>query len=178
MPNSSQPPSPILSPAKVAAPAIYVYQSPIGPLTLALDSQESVSRLSFGETKSSSTHLLPPQHPLSRSLDHYFKFGTFADPVEVSFPATDFQRRVLDATGTIPAGQSRTYSWVAAQIGMRGASRAVGGALGRNPVPILVPCHRVVATGRGGGYAGGLPRKKFLLDLEQKAGAPTASALG
>jgi len=160
------------------APATYVYQSPIGPLSLTLDSQGSVSRLSFGQTHNNSADLLPPEHPLSKSLNHYFKCGAFAEPVEVSFTATDFQRRVLDVAAAIPAGQTRTYRWVAEQIGVAGASRAVGGALGRNPVPILLPCHRVVATSRGGGYSGSLPRKNFLLELERKATAPTAQAAG
>ena len=67
----------------------------------------------------------------------------------------------------IPYGQTRTYAEIAAAVGRPAAVRAVGSAIGRNPVCVLVPCHRVVRTGGGlGGYGGGLWRKKYLLDFE------------
>ena len=78
-----------------------------------------------------------------------------------------FQRSVLDATRRIPRGEVRSYAWVAREIGRPGAVRAVGTALGRNPVPVLVPCHRVVRTdGRVGDYAFGSPMKRALLAAE------------
>ena len=82
---------------------------------------------------------------------------------------TDFQRTVWQALGEIPYGQTRTYGEIAAAIGRPGAARAVGAAAGRNPLWLVVPCHRCV--GRGGaltGYAGGLWRKERLLALERK----------
>ena len=80
---------------------------------------------------------------------------------------TRFTARVLRETRKIPFGQVTSYGALAARIGSPGASRAVGGALGRNPVPILVPCHRVIAQGgRLGGFTGGLPTKRILLRLE------------
>jgi methylated-DNA-[protein]-cysteine S-methyltransferase len=83
-------------------------------------------------------------------------------------PLTEFQQRVLQATAAIPRGQVRTYGQIAAAIGAPGAARAVGTALARNPVPILIPCHRVIrAGGKLGNYgAGGESMKRRLLDHE------------
>jgi methylated-DNA-[protein]-cysteine S-methyltransferase len=78
-----------------------------------------------------------------------------------------FQRAVLMAARKIPFGETRSYGWIAHEIGNPRASRAVGQALHNNPVPIIVPCHRVLASNGGlGGYAGGLALKKKLLQLE------------
>lgn len=78
-----------------------------------------------------------------------------------------FQRAVLDKTAEIPRGEVRPYGWVAAEIGKPKAVRAVGTALGRNPVPLLIPCHRVVRTdGRIGDYAFGTPAKRTILTTE------------
>jgi methylated-DNA-[protein]-cysteine S-methyltransferase len=81
-----------------------------------------------------------------------------------------FQRKVWQATSTIPYGETRSYSWVAKKINRPKAVRAVGQALGRNPLPVIIPCHRVLASNGGmGGYTGGLDMKKFLLALERKS---------
>jgi len=80
---------------------------------------------------------------------------------------TDFQRAVLDVTAAIPPGEVRPYGWVAREMGNDGAVRAVGSALGRNPVPIAIPCHRVVKSdGTVGNYAFGAPMKRSLLEHE------------
>ncbi|MDP6582834.1 MAG: methylated-DNA--[protein]-cysteine S-methyltransferase [Vicinamibacterales bacterium] len=80
---------------------------------------------------------------------------------------TPFTARVLRETQRIRFGQVSSYGELAARIGSPGASRAVGGALGRNPIPIIIPCHRVIAQGgRIGGFTGGLPTKRALLGLE------------
>jgi O-6-methylguanine DNA methyltransferase len=79
---------------------------------------------------------------------------------------TEFQRRVWRALLDIPRGETRTYKQIAEQIGRPRASRAVGQAVGANPLPIVVPCHRVVARNGLGGFGGGLPMKKRLLRLE------------
>ncbi|HVF75247.1 MAG TPA: methylated-DNA--[protein]-cysteine S-methyltransferase [Acidimicrobiales bacterium] len=80
---------------------------------------------------------------------------------------TPFARDVLAAAGEIPFGEVRPYGWIAQEIGRPAAVRAVGSALGRNPVPVAVPCHRVVRTdGAVGHYAFGLPMKLQLLELE------------
>lgn len=80
---------------------------------------------------------------------------------------TPFQRKVLGATRRIPRGETRTYGWVARACGSPRSSRAVGGALHINPVPLFIPCHRVTAAGgKLGGFGAGLPMKRLLLALE------------
>ncbi len=83
---------------------------------------------------------------------------------------TDFEWKVLEATMTIPFGQTRSYQWVARKIGRPKAMRAVGQALRKNPYPIAIPCHRVIRSdGTPGGYAGRMgPQKSSLLALEQE----------
>jgi methylated-DNA-[protein]-cysteine S-methyltransferase len=108
---------------------------------------------------------------LVKRFQAYFS-GRMADfPDELDFgEATPFQREVWQAARKIPYGQTRTYAWVACQIGKPKATRAVGQALSRNPLPIVVPCHRVLAGNGGlGGFSGGLEMKKYLLTLEKKS---------
>jgi methylated-DNA-[protein]-cysteine S-methyltransferase len=80
---------------------------------------------------------------------------------------TPFQRQVWEALLDIPCGETRTYGQIAERIGRPRAARAVGQAVGANPLPIIVPCHRVVASGGLGGFGGGLAMKKHLLGLER-----------
>ena len=87
----------------------------------------------------------------------------------VAAEGTEFQRKVWNATRKIPYGETRTYAQIAAQIGHPKAVRAVGTALGKNPVCVIVPCHRVVPSGGGiGQYAYGAAMKRWLLDHEAK----------
>ena len=80
---------------------------------------------------------------------------------------TDFQKKVWRAMQKIPFGQTRSYGWLAKQVGGKGKARAVGMACGSNPIPILIPCHRVIKEDGGlGGYGGGLGIKKKLLKIE------------
>jgi len=91
----------------------------------------------------------------------------FPDELDLS-GATPFQRSVWQAARLIPYGQTRSYSWLAGQVGSPGAARAVGQALGRNPLPIIIPCHRVLAGDGGlGGFSAGIEIKRFLLNLEK-----------
>lgn len=102
-------------------------------------------------------------------LSEYFqgKRAFFSVPVDLS-GAPDFQKKVLAAARRIPFGEVRPYAWVARRIGHPRAVRAVGTALGRNPVPFIVPCHRVLRTGGGlGGYLFGTDVKRRLLSLER-----------
>jgi O-6-methylguanine DNA methyltransferase len=100
----------------------------------------------------------------------------FTVPVDVSATAA-FQRSVLETARTIPFGEVRPYRWIAERIGSPRAVRAVGTALGRNPVPILVPCHRVLRSdGSLGGYAFGLDLKSRFLTLERETFAIVGSA--
>jgi len=103
-----------------------------------------------------------------RQILEYFagRQRTFDFPVALP-PATPFTRAVWRACATIPFGEVRTYRALAASIDRGGAMRAVGGALGANPLPIIIPCHRVIRTdGTLGGFGGGLPLKRRLLALE------------
>ena len=82
---------------------------------------------------------------------------------------SDFERAVYKAILKIPAGEVRTYKWVAQKAGKPGASRSVGQALKRNPYPLIIPCHRVInSNNKIGGYVFGVNRKKLLLDMEKE----------
>lgn len=95
-------------------------------------------------------------------------------PVDLALAPSPFGRSVLAGLADVPRGTVTTYGTLAARIGHPGAARAVGTALGRNPVPIVVPCHRVVPGGGGvGGYGGGAARKELLLRLEGYAPGAT-----
>jgi methylated-DNA-[protein]-cysteine S-methyltransferase len=103
-----------------------------------------------------------------RELDEYFEGRRRSFELALDWTLVGpFGRRVLGATAQIPYGRVLTYTEVAAEAGSPRGSRAAGNALGGNPIPIVVPCHRVLrGSGALGGYAGGLPRKQFLLELE------------
>ncbi len=106
---------------------------------------------------------------VSRWLAGYFQ----GQPGEIRFPlspaGTDFQKQVWKILLTIPFGECRTYGEIAKQISPGMSAQAVGGAVGRNPISILIPCHRVVGTnGRLVGYAGGLDKKQWLLRHEEE----------
>ena len=103
-----------------------------------------------------------------RELDEYFEGRRRDFDLRIDWSlASEFTRRILKATAAIPFGQTSTYGKVAARAGNPKASRAAGRALGSNPIPIVVPCHRVVGTnGQLTGYTGGLHRKIALLQIE------------
>jgi methylated-DNA-[protein]-cysteine S-methyltransferase len=104
-----------------------------------------------------------------RELDEYFEGRRhgFDLPIDLSLITTAFSKRLLQATARIPFGETRTYRDMAAAAGNAAAVRAAGNALGHNPIPIVVPCHRVLRTGGAiGGYTGGLDRKIQLLATE------------
>jgi methylated-DNA-[protein]-cysteine S-methyltransferase len=106
--------------------------------------------------------------PVRRELDEYFegRRQEFETPIDWSYLA-GFTREVLRATAAIGFGEVSTYAGVAEAAGSPRAVRAAGNALGANPMPVVVPCHRVLRTGGAlGGYTGGLERKEFLLRLE------------
>ena len=107
---------------------------------------------------------------VAAQLDAYFAGTLTTFDLELDTSAgTPFQQRVWATLRTIPYGETMSYGQLAAEIGQPTASRAVGMANGRNPIGIIVPCHRVVGSkGDLTGYAGGLDRKRRLLDLEQK----------
>lgn len=110
-------------------------------------------------------------HPILREtirqLEAYFTGGLEAFSLPLAFEGTAFQRDVWNALLSIPRGETRSYAEIARQIGRPAAARAVGAANGRNPISIVVPCHRVIgAAGALTGFAGGLEAKAYLLALE------------
>ncbi|HEX9375398.1 MAG TPA: methylated-DNA--[protein]-cysteine S-methyltransferase [Actinomycetota bacterium] len=109
---------------------------------------------------------------VSRELQEYFEGDRRRFQVSIDWRLVrGFAERVLRATARIPFGRVTTYKEIAGRAGNDRASRAAGNALGSNPIPIVVPCHRVLHTGGGlGGYTGGLERKEFLLTLEGALG--------
>jgi O-6-methylguanine DNA methyltransferase len=114
---------------------------------------------------------VPEAHALRAQLEAYLRGqrATFSIALDLT-TGTAFQRSVWRALQRIPYGATKSYGEIAREIGSPGAARAVGMACGRNPIPILVPCHRVVAHGHKlGGFSAGLHWKKRLLALEEKA---------
>lgn len=103
-----------------------------------------------------------------KQLADYFEGKVREFDHEVSFMSgTDFEKRVWLALRKVPYGQTRPYKWLSEALGRPGANRAVGQALSKNPVPIVLPCHRIIASDGGiGGYSGGIEMKRRLLDLE------------
>ncbi len=106
--------------------------------------------------------------PVRRELDEYFEGRRTEFDVPIDWSLTrGFTRGVLQATARIPFGEVGTYASVAGEAGSPRAVRAAGNALGSNPMPVVVPCHRILRTGGAlGGYTGGIERKQFLLRLE------------
>lgn len=155
-------------------------ESPLGPLTVMI-TQRGLVRLSYaGEELAAQLEeladrvspriLAAPERTdgVRRQLDEYFagERAAFDLPIDWSL-VRGFARGVLRATARIPYGVISTYREIATEAGSPRAYRAAGNALGGNPVPIVVPCHRVLhADGSLGGYTGGLERKRFLLRLE------------
>ncbi len=149
--------------------------SPLGELIVAV-TERGVAGLWFTDQKHHPGELAAPhndKHPHIRTmkawLDDYWKQGQSQVVVPMDPLGTDFQQQVWKALLKIKPGATSTYGAIAQKVGSPNASRAVGAAVGRNPLGILVPCHRVVGKdGSLTGYAGGLPRKEFLLLLEAK----------
>ena len=146
--------------------------SPVGPLTLAGVGSTLMHLRMAGQTHEPDRSRWQPADAgafadVVEQLDAYFAGSLTEFDVDLRLDGTEFQRQVWAALQTIPYGQTRSYGEIAAQIGSPGASRAVGSANGRNPIGIIVPCHRIMgADGSLTGYAGGLQRKRALLALE------------
>ena len=159
-----------------------VVASPIGPLTLVAHGGALV-----GLHMHDQRHLPDPATfgapddagfgDVADQLDAYFA-GTLTDfDVPVRLEGTEFQRRVWQELREIPYGATWSYGQLAARIGRPGASRAVGLANGRNPVAIIVPCHRVIGADGGlTGYGGGVERKRWLLAHETDRSRPRLPA--
>lgn len=150
-----------------------IHASPVGPLAIAA-SDAGVHAIEFHAPR----HALARdgrwcegEHALldaiARQLDDYFAGARTTFDLPLAPEGTDFQRTVWHALAAIPYGETISYAQLAARIGKPSAVRAVGAANGRNPIPIVLPCHRVIgADGSLTGFGGGLPTKRFLLALE------------
>ena len=162
--------------------------TPVGQVLLVTDNVGTVRALDFSDYEARMTRLLRRHAPEAVAVEGrapstvrsaivaYFSGDVRAlDAVTVKTGGTDFQRAVWAALRAIPAGETRSYGQLASAIGSPRAVRAVGLANGQNPIGVIVPCHRVIgANGTMTGYAGGLERKRWLLEHERKAAAQPA----
>ena len=152
-----------------------IYEGPIGKFTL-VSNGKALIHLDFEKTKTPAPACARGADKIldkaRRELDLYFagRLKQFTVPVDPK--GTEFQRTCWAALQKIPYGRTRSYAQQAVAIGNPKAMRAVGLANGRNPIAVIIPCHRVIgADGSLTGFGGGLPRKKFLLELESGEGA-------
>lgn len=153
-----------------------IVPSPVGKLRL-VGGDRGLAEVCW-ESKRSSVACLDatedPHHPVlleaARQLDQYFTGRRKEFELQLEFRGTDFQKRVWDELLKIPFGETRTYGEIARRLGNVNAMRAVGAANGRNPIPIIAPCHRVIgASGALVGFGGGLEVKEYLINFERGA---------
>ena len=149
-----------------------VVDSPVGLLTLAGDGDVLTRLYMDGQRHAPDHHGWKESRgafaPAVAELEAYFAQELRVFSVPIALHGTEFQRRVWKGLREIPYGETWSYGELARAIGQPGAARAVGLANGRNPVAIIVPCHRVIgSSGTLTGYGGGLDRKRALLDLER-----------
>ena len=157
------------------------YDSPLGGITLSSDG-EALTGLWFDGQKYFAAALdreheekaLPIFGETAQWLDCYFSGKKPGFTPKLNPRGTAFRRAVWDVLLTIPYGQTATYGKIGRKLGLsRGAAQAVGGAVGHNPISLIIPCHRVVgADGSLTGYAGGLDKKRRLLEMEQTPKIP------
>lgn len=154
------------------------YEAPIGQLLLAGDG-EALSLLGFPRGKMQRVHAPDwtrdpgPFRDVSRQLEQYFAGELTAFDLPLAPSGTPFQEQVWAALRQIPYGVTWSYGELARHIGKPNASRAVGAANGLNPIPVIIPCHRVIGSnGKLTGFGGGLDTKEFLLGLEARRVAP------
>jgi methylated-DNA-[protein]-cysteine S-methyltransferase len=159
------------------------FESPIGTTLLATD-ERGLRLISFAEgrrpERPESNWLKDPApfKEVIRQLRAYFAGELKNFDLRLSLIGTDFQLRVWKMLQTIPYGETTSYGRLACRLGSPNAARAVGLANGSNPIPIIVPCHRVIGSnGSLVGYGGGLPNKKALLALESRQGRLSVSRI-
>ena len=157
--------------------------SPCGPLLLVVDDEGAVVRIEFGNGRESQKTVLKMRAAgidviedagrtagLRRQLEEYFAGERQEFDLRLAPEGTPFELSVWDALKRIPFGETRSYGEIAQAIGRPGSARAVGRANGANPIPIVVPCHRVIgADGSLTGFGGGLDAKSRLLEIEGRA---------
>jgi methylated-DNA-[protein]-cysteine S-methyltransferase len=144
-----------------------VVDSPIGPLGL-VASEEALQGVSFHAGRARAEGTSPVLDEAARQLEAYFAGELVAFDLPLDLHGTDFQRECWLALATIPYGQTVSYGEQARRLGLGSdKARAVGAANGQNPLPLVLPCHRVIgADGSLTGFGGGLHVKRFLLELE------------
>lgn len=148
---------------------IFFYDMAIGRIGIA-EEEGSLTRLTFqpGLPTGAVLKETPLISRCRQELDEYFAGGRKTFDLPLCTKGTGFQKKVWAALCEIPYGETRTYGEIAAAIGNPKAARAIGMANNRNPIAVIVPCHRVVGSGgKLTGYAGGLDKKEFLLELER-----------
>jgi methylated-DNA-[protein]-cysteine S-methyltransferase len=160
--------------------AVVVHDSPVGPLTLVSDGA-AITAIMFPVQKHYNAPAPTPRgdkilDAAMKQLDSYFAGRRRSFDLPLAPRGTAFQTRVWNALMKIPYGETKSYGAIAAMIGSPSAMRAVGAANGRNPIPIVIPCHRVIgANGSLTGFGGGMERKEMLLDLERGALFPASA---
>jgi len=163
-----------------ASPLFYEsLASPLGPLWM-VTGPAGLSYLFRGQTESeffTEIHLRSDRHPIKKQGHHscwHSELGRYFSGEKITLDGpihflegSPFQQKVWKTLRRIPYGTLRSYQWIGDQLSMKGAARAVGNACGKNPIPIIIPCHRVVRqNGTLGGYTGGVQIKKKLLEIE------------
>jgi methylated-DNA-[protein]-cysteine S-methyltransferase len=147
-------------------------QTGFGPVSLAVNSSGALLRIDLSGRRGDGRRDEAACRRARQQLIQYFAGDRRDFELELEPQGTPFQRRVWDALRAIPYGEVSDYGAVAQAIGKPGAARAVGQANGSNPIPIVIPCHRVVARDRSlGGFSSGLAIKRYLLLLEGSATA-------
>jgi methylated-DNA-[protein]-cysteine S-methyltransferase len=160
------------------------FESPVGELRLVADAvgliailwpKEKPGRVRLPDVVHDASH--PVLVETGRQLQEYFAGSRVVFDLPLAPRGTLFQQRVWQQLLAIPYGETRSYGQIARTLGNPNAMRAVGAANGRNPISIVTPCHRVIASdGTLAGFAGTLAAKRYLLDLEQRAKAPSPGA--
>ncbi len=139
--------------------------SPLGPIRITAD-EDGVTSIFMGAPRRANRPSVLTEET-ARQLRAYFAGTLHTFDLPLAAAGTEFQRAVWDALREIPFGRTATYGQIATRVGYPAAARAVGDANRRNPIAIVVPCHRVIgASGALTGYAGGLERKQLLLEHE------------
>ena len=145
-----------------------VFETPLGKVAAVAD-EEGLCSLDFDENASASDEENVHLTQLQRELSEYFAGKRKTFDVRLNPKGTPFQRAVWRTLCDIPYGSVISYSQEAQMLSHEKAVRAVANANGKNPIPIIIPCHRVIAKGGGiGGYSGGIWRKEYMLELERK----------
>lgn len=146
------------------------YNSPIGYLEV-VTSDTVLLKCNFIEREKTSSKNSPRiMNDALKQLESYFDGTLLEFSLNLELSGTDFQKEVWKKLQKIPFGRTITYKELADKVGKKKAIRAVGSANGRNPISIIIPCHRVIGSdGKLRGYGGGIEKKKWLLDFESKA---------